>query len=144
MNPSKKTAALLLCVFFALAMLFSSALIIHEAGHDCAGEDCPICRAVVYHACVIPDATACCAQGIEFTLAGDHRWPDDYPEHRHHRHRPARNLHGGRHALPEPGGFGDGAPTALRRFLILRALPFHNQHSYFALYPDGIRRFFAV
>ena len=46
MNPSKKTAALLLCVFFALAVLFSSALIIHEAGHDCAGEDCPICRAV--------------------------------------------------------------------------------------------------
>ena len=80
MNPSKKTAALLLCVFFALAVLFSSALIIHEAGHDCAGEDCPICRAVVYHACVIPDATACCAQGIEFTLAGDHRWPEDYPE----------------------------------------------------------------
>ena len=46
MNPSKKTAALLLCVFFVLSMLFSSALIIHEAGHDCAGEDCPICRAV--------------------------------------------------------------------------------------------------
>ena len=46
MNPSKKTVALLLCVFFALAVLVSSALIIHEAGHDCAGEDCPICRAI--------------------------------------------------------------------------------------------------
>ena len=43
MNPSKKTVALLLCVFFALAVLVSSALIIHEAGHDCAGEDCPVC-----------------------------------------------------------------------------------------------------
>ena len=28
----------------------------------------------VYHACVIPDATACCAQGIEFTLK-----EGDYP-----------------------------------------------------------------
>ena len=46
MNRSKKMAALLLCAFFALAVLVSSALIIHEAGHDCAGEDCPICRAV--------------------------------------------------------------------------------------------------
>ena len=35
---------------------------------------------IVYHACVVPDATACCAQGIEFVWAGDHLWPDDYPE----------------------------------------------------------------
>lgn len=35
---------------------------------------------VVYHACVIPDATACCAQGIEFVWGGEHAWPDDYPE----------------------------------------------------------------
>ena len=37
-------------------------------------------RGVVYHACVIPDATACCAQGIEFLWRGEHLWPDDYPE----------------------------------------------------------------
>ncbi len=37
-------------------------------------------RNIVYHACVIPDATACCAQGIEFVWAGEHAWPDDYPE----------------------------------------------------------------
>ncbi len=35
---------------------------------------------VVYHACVIPDATACCAQGIEFVWAGEHAWPNEYPE----------------------------------------------------------------
>ena len=35
---------------------------------------------IVYHACIVPDATACCAQGIEFVWAGDHIWPDDYPE----------------------------------------------------------------
>ena len=34
----------------------------------------------VYHACVIPDAAACCAQGLEFVWKGDHTWPDDYPE----------------------------------------------------------------
>ena len=35
---------------------------------------------MVYHACVIPDATACCTQGIEFVWAGEHAWPEDYPE----------------------------------------------------------------
>ena len=37
-------------------------------------------RDIVYHACVIPDATACCQQGIEFVWAGEHTYPDDYPE----------------------------------------------------------------
>lgn len=34
----------------------------------------------IYCYCVIPDATACCEQGIEFVLAGDHIYPDDYPD----------------------------------------------------------------
>lgn len=33
-----------------------------------------------YFACLVPDATACCAQGIEFVLKGDPVYPDDYPE----------------------------------------------------------------
>ena len=33
-----------------------------------------------YFACIIQDATACCAQGIEFVLADDYVYPDDYPE----------------------------------------------------------------
>lgn len=33
-----------------------------------------------YYACFIADATACCAQGIEFVWKGDHAYPDDYPE----------------------------------------------------------------
>lgn len=33
-----------------------------------------------YFAILISDATACCAQGIEFELAGEHTYPDDYPE----------------------------------------------------------------
>ncbi|MCR5836254.1 MAG: hypothetical protein K6G88_07100 [Lachnospiraceae bacterium] len=33
-----------------------------------------------YYACVVADATACCQQGIEFELAGDYKYPDDYPE----------------------------------------------------------------
>ena len=33
-----------------------------------------------YCACIIMDATACCAQGIEFELADDHLvYPQDYP-----------------------------------------------------------------
>ncbi len=33
----------------------------------------------IYYGCVIPDATACCMQGVEFVWAGDHTYPDDYP-----------------------------------------------------------------
>ena len=32
-----------------------------------------------YFAVIIADATACCAQGIEFVWRGEHRYPDDYP-----------------------------------------------------------------
>lgn len=35
---------------------------------------------MVYTSCIIPDATACCAQGIEFVWGGEHRYPQDYPE----------------------------------------------------------------
>ena len=33
-----------------------------------------------YFACVIADAAACCSQGLEFVLAGEHKYPNDYPE----------------------------------------------------------------
>ena len=33
----------------------------------------------IYFSCIIADATACCAQGIEFVLAGEHEYPGDYP-----------------------------------------------------------------
>ncbi len=52
--------------------------VIKMAGYYSAYDDAE--RGVVYHACVIPDATACCSQGIEFVWAGEHAWPDDYPE----------------------------------------------------------------
>ena len=34
----------------------------------------------VSYACVISDATACCAEGMEFVLKDDLAYPDDYPE----------------------------------------------------------------
>lgn len=34
----------------------------------------------VAYACIIADATACCAEGMEFVLEGDYAYPDDYPE----------------------------------------------------------------
>ena len=33
-----------------------------------------------YFACVVQDAAACCAQGLEFILEGDYSYPEDYPE----------------------------------------------------------------
>ncbi len=32
-----------------------------------------------YYACLIMDATACCAQGMEFVLDGNYTYPNDYP-----------------------------------------------------------------
>ena len=32
-----------------------------------------------YYACLIKDAMACCAQGLEFIPAGDCVYPDDFP-----------------------------------------------------------------
>ena len=34
----------------------------------------------VAYACIIADAAACCAEGMEFVLEGDLTYPDDYPE----------------------------------------------------------------
>ena len=34
----------------------------------------------VAYACIISDAVACCAEGMEFVLEGDLTYPDDYPE----------------------------------------------------------------
>ena len=33
-----------------------------------------------YYACIIQDATACCAQGIEFVLTEEYACPADYPQ----------------------------------------------------------------
>ena len=33
-----------------------------------------------YYACIIQDATACCAQGIEFVPPERYKFPDDFPE----------------------------------------------------------------
>lgn len=35
---------------------------------------------VVYFACIIPDATACCSQGLEFVLAKERAYPAEYPK----------------------------------------------------------------
>ena len=31
------------------------------------------------YACIVKDATACCAQGIEFSLKNDYKYPEEYP-----------------------------------------------------------------
>jgi hypothetical protein len=35
---------------------------------------------IYYFACIITDATACCAQGIEFVATDEFKYPEDYPE----------------------------------------------------------------
>ena len=41
---------------------------------------CEESTGVYYFACIVQDATACCSQGIEFSLAGDYTYPEDYPK----------------------------------------------------------------
>ena len=43
------------------------------------GEDGEPDTENVSFACFIADAAACCQQGMEFVLAGEHMYPDDYP-----------------------------------------------------------------
>ncbi len=44
MTGRKRISALLLCIGMVLVLSVSAAFILHEADHDCTGEDCPICR----------------------------------------------------------------------------------------------------
>lgn len=44
MTRWKRIGALLLCVGLIVVLSVSTAFIINEADHDCADEDCPICR----------------------------------------------------------------------------------------------------
>ena len=34
----------------------------------------------LYFYCFVSDAAGCCSQGLEFVFAGEHTYPDDYPE----------------------------------------------------------------
>lgn len=45
----------------------------HAVYHDEVNDE-------YYHAVIITDALACCAQGLEFVWRGEHKYPDDYPE----------------------------------------------------------------
>ncbi len=44
MTGRKRLSAFLLCIGLVLVLSVSIAFIIHEADHDCTGEECPICR----------------------------------------------------------------------------------------------------
>ena len=43
MANRKRIAALLLCIGLVLVLSVSAAYLSLEAGHDCSGEDCPVC-----------------------------------------------------------------------------------------------------
>ena len=46
MGSVKRLFALLLCTMLLLSLVFSISFISHEAGHDCAGEECQICAVI--------------------------------------------------------------------------------------------------
>lgn len=46
MTNRKRITAMMLCIGLVLALAVSSAYIAHEAGHNCSGEDCPVCQMI--------------------------------------------------------------------------------------------------
>ena len=46
MTSQKRIGALILCIGMALVLAVSAAFIIHEADHECSGEECPVCRMI--------------------------------------------------------------------------------------------------
>ncbi len=42
-SKKKKAAAILMSIMILGVLLLSVAFLIHEADHDCTGEDCPVC-----------------------------------------------------------------------------------------------------
>ncbi|MBQ6174119.1 MAG: hypothetical protein IJK28_05800 [Clostridia bacterium] len=53
MPDRRRNIAGLLCVVLVTAILVSSAFLILEADHDCAGENCAICRMIAVNAEVL-------------------------------------------------------------------------------------------
>ncbi len=49
----KRAGALLLAVGMALVLFVSSAFLLHEAGHDCCGEGCPVCQLIAVQASLL-------------------------------------------------------------------------------------------
>ena len=46
MKNQKRIRALLLCAAFVLMLFVSASYLVHEAGHHCSDDDCPICRTI--------------------------------------------------------------------------------------------------
>ncbi len=46
MAKVRRLSAVLLVAFVLVAMMFSLFMIIHEAGHDCIGDNCPVCAVI--------------------------------------------------------------------------------------------------
>ena len=46
MKNQKRIRALLLCAVFVLMLFVSASYLVHEAGHHCSDDDCPICRTI--------------------------------------------------------------------------------------------------
>ena len=46
MTDRKRIGTLMLCIGLALVLAVSTAFLVHEADHDCSGEDCPVFRMI--------------------------------------------------------------------------------------------------
>lgn len=82
MSRRRRIVAIVFAVLFAFAVVSSLVFISHAAGHDCCGEDCPVCAAIATicsvfrNVCVFIAATAAAlvsACAAAFALRGTAR-----------------------------------------------------------------------
>ena len=66
MTGKKRIAAVLLAALIVLLLVFSSLFIVLEAGHDCTGEDFPVCAQMMI--CEIALKTLSCAACAVFAV----------------------------------------------------------------------------
>ena len=46
MSKTKRALALCMCIGMILVLFTSSAYLVHEAGHECAGDHCETCKRI--------------------------------------------------------------------------------------------------
>ena len=109
MNAMKRIVVKMLCLFFALpfaafaepgidldlanmsdTVVYSQLYYMLALPEDYLGQRVSVRGNLAYYqdpetlreyfAVLVSDATACCAQGVEFRWAGEHQYPEDYPE----------------------------------------------------------------
>lgn len=68
MKKHLKVISLLLCLVLCASVALSACLILHNAGHDCIGENCRICHETARQLEILKTIFLCCLCGGVFLV----------------------------------------------------------------------------